>query len=328
MGPMEVAAEMPTDSSIPQDPESIADTPLDEGGRLAELHALGLLDGPADPQLDRLTEFTAALFRIPVALVSLLDEHRLWFASAHGTTRSEAPRERSFCATCIANDALMVVNNAANDQRFCDGALVAGEPHMRFYAGAPVRGPGNHAIGTLCVLDTLPRQLTHDQQEHLLRLAGLVEDRIWQRYEGQRTASTGPRAEEAGVLARLRESCEQWINPAGCGPSRRRFAALVLDLASATEPARERLVATLQPDELFMSPVEGTSRWRIGAIVACNDTDNFVDAVLQPRIDTLQQALFGDDDEPAMTVACAVYPDDARHADFLIQRLRNALATT
>lgn len=317
---------MATNAYTAADEGSIPEVPFDETGRLGELHALGLLDAPADPHMDRITEFASALFRIPVALVSVVDTDRLWFASAYGTTRSEAPRERSFCAQCIANGGPLVVSNALEDRRFRDSELVAGESNFRFYAGVPLRGPGNHPVATLCVLDTLPRHLTPDQHAHLDRFAGLLEDRIWQRYDQQSPAFDSSQHEhDPGPLACLRRRMRAWINPAACGPARRRFAAVLIHVRSLADIATRELEHILQPDELIVTAADATGSRLMASLVACEDADDVLDSLMRPRIAALQRTLSSGGSPPAVTAGVAVYPDDARHADFLVAQVQSAL---
>ena len=136
-----------------------APLPADENERLRALRALLLLDTPPEERFDRLTRFAAEQLGMPVALLTLVDGQRQWFKSRIGIDATETPRELSFCAHAILHNELMVVEDALRDPRFFDNPLVAGDPHVRFYAGAPLSSPDGHRIGTLCVIDTLPRTL-------------------------------------------------------------------------------------------------------------------------------------------------------------------------
>ncbi|MCC6620151.1 MAG: diguanylate cyclase [Deltaproteobacteria bacterium] len=151
-----------------------AELPPDEPRRLAELVALELLDSVPEPDFDRLTRMAAADLGCPIALVSLVDAQRQWFKSRLGLVASETPRDQSLCAHAILEPRPLVVRDALLDPRFADNALVVGPPHLRFYAGVPLRSRG-HAIGTLCVIDTRPRDPTGAQLERLVDLARLVE---------------------------------------------------------------------------------------------------------------------------------------------------------
>jgi diguanylate cyclase (GGDEF)-like protein len=132
--------------------------PSDEFERIAELRALEILDTPAEERFDVFTRIAARVAQAPIVVLSLLDVDRQWFKSRLGIEASETPREVAFCAHAIlAPDRPLVVPDATRDPRFADNPLVTGAPGIRFYAGVPVKGPGGHALGTLCVIDTVPR---------------------------------------------------------------------------------------------------------------------------------------------------------------------------
>ena len=142
--------------------------------RLAHLGALNLLDTKAEPVFERITELAAYIFGTPIALVSLVDRHRQWFKSRVGIDLIETPREQSFCAHAIRQHKPLIVTDASNDPRFADNPLVIGAPKIRFYAGTAVTTAEGHALGTLCVIDTRPRQLTDSQTQILQVLADMV----------------------------------------------------------------------------------------------------------------------------------------------------------
>ena len=142
-----------------------------ETERLAALHALGILDTPGEVAFDDLTQLAAFICGTPVALVTLVDEKRQWFKSKHGLKLCETPREQAFCAHAILNPLqMLVVHDATADPRFADNPLVTGNPNIRFYAGLPLLGAGGHALGTLCVIDLVPRKLSATQIELLYAL--------------------------------------------------------------------------------------------------------------------------------------------------------------
>ena len=142
--------------------------------RLDELRAYGVLDTTPEQALDELTRLATRLFRVPVALVSLVDEHRQWFMSRVGVDFTETPREQAFCAHAIRGSEVMVVEDAQRDPRFDANPLVTQAPGIRFYAGAPLFTPTGQALGTLCVIDTLPRQFGADEREALQVLSHQV----------------------------------------------------------------------------------------------------------------------------------------------------------
>lgn len=150
----------------------------DEDARLAALRGYEVLDSAREEAFDRITRLASAIFEVPIALVSLVDEARQWFKSDHGLGVSQTPREVSFCGHAILERAPMVVSDAQGDERFADNPLVLGAPHIRFYAGAPLVTPRGQAVGTLCLIDRQPRSLTPAQRQVLSDLAALVVDQL------------------------------------------------------------------------------------------------------------------------------------------------------
>lgn len=149
--------------------------PLDEERRLRALQQTGLLDTQPEERFDRFTRIAAALFEVPIALVSLVDKDRQWFKSRTGMVASETGRDEAFCAHVILGEDVMQVPDALVDDRFADNPLVTGEPHIRFYAGAPLSLGDGSAVGTLCVIDHRARNLADDQLRLLRDLSKLVE---------------------------------------------------------------------------------------------------------------------------------------------------------
>jgi signal transduction histidine kinase len=149
-----------------------------EQARLQSLVDYDVLDTAPEAGFDRITRCAAQIAETPIALVSLVDSNRQWFKSRHGLCATETPRNISFCHHTITAATPMVIENALEDSRFRDSPLVTGEPHIRFYAGAPLITPSGHAIGTLCVIDTKPRSLSPDALRRLCDLAGLVVDQM------------------------------------------------------------------------------------------------------------------------------------------------------
>jgi diguanylate cyclase (GGDEF)-like protein len=165
--------------------------PADEDLRLRDLERHGLLDSGADPHFDRIVRLAADIFQAPIALISLVDAERQWFLSRHGLEVHETPREMAFCAHAIAAEEVLVVPDALADERFRTNPLVQGEPHIRFYAGAPLRSPDGHNLGTLCVIDRQPRQLSAAEVQRLRLLADLVMREIELRLAASHCPVTG-----------------------------------------------------------------------------------------------------------------------------------------
>lgn len=146
-------------------------TPPNERRRLAALLEFELLDTPAEAMFDNITALAAQICETPIALISLVDAERQWFKSRQGLDASETPRELAFCAHAINGETLFEVENALLDPRFRHNPLVTGAPDIRFYAGMPLADGEGHNLGTLCVIDRQPRQLTGQQKEALRLLA-------------------------------------------------------------------------------------------------------------------------------------------------------------
>tara|TARA_R110002167_G_scaffold69258_5_gene195286 strand:+ start:1711 stop:2562 length:852 start_codon:yes stop_codon:yes gene_type:complete len=115
------------------------------------------------------------IFNVPIALVSLIDEDRQWFKSCMGLSVKETPRDISFCGHAILDDEIFIVSDTIKDQRFFDNPLVINEPHIRFYAGCPLRFSDGSRLGTLCIIDTKPRTLSNDDIETLKDLGSTAE---------------------------------------------------------------------------------------------------------------------------------------------------------
>jgi phosphoribosyl 1,2-cyclic phosphodiesterase/DNA-binding response OmpR family regulator len=152
-----------------------ASIPENETERMQALRALNLVESSGDEQFNRYTRIAAALFKVPYALVSIVDEDRQWFKAKHGTDIEQTPRDVSFCAHAIHHPDVMVVNDALSDSRFGDNPTVNGPPNVRFYAGTPLKLPSGHAIGTLCILDDRPRIFSEEDRARLADLGGLLE---------------------------------------------------------------------------------------------------------------------------------------------------------
>lgn len=152
-----------------------APLPKSEARRLRALHAYGVLDTPAEPAFDRLTRLSARLFDVPITLVSLIDVERQWFKSCHGLATTETARDAAFCAYAILATDILEVLDPVGDPRFADNPLVLGEPHIRYYAGAPLLTRDGHAPGTLCLIDTRTRPpLSANERATLIDLAACV----------------------------------------------------------------------------------------------------------------------------------------------------------
>jgi PAS domain S-box-containing protein len=183
----------------------IAPTPPDEALRLARLRALGVLDTAPEPLFDSLARVAAQIAGTPIALVSLVDAQRQWFKANLGLPGvQETPRDVAFCAHAILGRDIMEINDARTDPRFADNPLVAGEPGIRFYAGAPLLLPGGERAGTLCVIDRAPRQLDESQRAQLSELAQAVVQALLLRERAHGQALGAPSVVESELAGHVR----------------------------------------------------------------------------------------------------------------------------
>jgi GAF domain-containing protein len=142
-----------------------------EAKRLRVLWQYDVLDTVPEEIFDDLTDLAAKICEAPIALISLVDENRQWFKSKVGVTLNETSRDNSFCSHAIMQNDLFIVPDATRDPRFASNPLVTSDPQIRFYAGAPLITPDGHALGTLCVIDKVPRELRPEQKQALRILA-------------------------------------------------------------------------------------------------------------------------------------------------------------
>ena len=150
-------------------------TPIDETQRLRALTTLCILDTLPEERFDRIARLACRALSVPIALVSLVDRDRQWFKSRQGLEACETSRHVSFCGHAILQEGPLVVPDALRDARFHDNPLVAGNPHIRFYAGQPIHGPDRSRVGTLCVIDREPREFSDEDVAVLVDLAGMIE---------------------------------------------------------------------------------------------------------------------------------------------------------
>ena len=148
--------------------------PLNESDRQAALERYDILDTLPEQEYDDLTQLAASICGTPIALISLVDRDRQWFKSRVGLETLETPRDISFCGHVVANDEMLQVNDALEDERFADNPLVVNDPRIRFYVGVPLRTSDNFILGSLCVIDSKARELTSVQIQQLESLSRLV----------------------------------------------------------------------------------------------------------------------------------------------------------
>jgi diguanylate cyclase (GGDEF)-like protein len=152
--------------------------PEDEGTRVDTLYDLRILDTEPEERFDRLTRLAKRLLQTPIAIISLVDENREWIKSGDGINKSQVSRDISFSAHAILGEDILLVPDARLDERFRDNPLVVDEPHIRFYAGCPLRAPNGSKLGTLSLIDREPRELSEDDKTLLRDLTRMAEQDI------------------------------------------------------------------------------------------------------------------------------------------------------
>lgn len=146
-----------------------------ETKRIEFLRQLNILDSKNEELFDNLTSLIASLLHVPIVMVSLVDENRQWFKSVVGLDVCETSREVSFCEYIVQDGHILMIEDATQDARFKDNPMVTGEPYIRSYMGIPIRPDGHFVVGTLCVVDRVPREFSGDELSLLAAFALQVE---------------------------------------------------------------------------------------------------------------------------------------------------------
>lgn len=177
--------------SVARDTEVENLIPADERQRLAAVRRYDILDTPPDGAFDRITALAARLFDVPISIVSIVDQDRIWFKSHHGLTVTEIGRDRGLCASAILHDDPRILPDARADVHAFANPLVAGEFGLRFYAGVPLRTHDGYNLGTLCVIDKEPREVSTGEIAHLEDLASVVMDQMELRLSARAAIAKG-----------------------------------------------------------------------------------------------------------------------------------------
>jgi len=152
--------------------------PQDEAERLVEFRLSTTIDATPEERFDKISRMAQRVFNVPFAGVSFVEGDRQWFKSKQGLPIGDSTRDLSFCGHAITGSEVFVVEDAVLDPRFAQNPLVLEEPRIRFYAAQPVRGPGGHNVGTLCIMDKQPREFSDEDHETLRDLGEMVEKEI------------------------------------------------------------------------------------------------------------------------------------------------------
>lgn len=313
---------------------------VDEAARLAEVRRLGLADSGQDERVDQLVRLAADLYEMPVALVTLVDDTDQHFLSSCGIAVSgtSIARDISFCVHALGHDELLVVSDMWEDQRFAANPHVVGEPYVRFYAGAVLRGPSGYPLGTLCLIDFVPRELSAEQRQGLVRIARVVEAQLCV-IGGSHSTQARERAvtvdAETGLCKRrtFETRLERMLE--GRPPPKVTVVSVhvanTADVRAARGSAAMRVFIRTLAERLqtgLPSQVE-IARW---------DHDEFLfaapsavpgcapDALAQGIAELLTEPITIDDEllRPQITIGIGLAPDDAGSADTLIGLARSA----
>lgn len=187
------------------------DKAIAEERRLAALHALELLDTASCENFDRICRMAAEYFKVPTALISLVDRDRQWFKSRVGFDQSQTPISQSFCVFTVQGREVLEVRNAALDPRFCDNPLVTRDQGIRFYAGAPLLTSSGYAIGSLCIIDKVEQQLSIVERQQLRDMAAMVMEQIEQRQRLRRRDPVSGLANREQFQGDLRDLAEHHL---------------------------------------------------------------------------------------------------------------------
>ena len=153
-----------------------ADQSREEQKRQGAVAASAIMDTPREAAFDSIVFTAAQLFRVPMAMLAIVSEDRVWLKASVGPLPHETSIKEQFCATVVDTDEVLVVEDTTTDRRFAQFPIVAGAPGVRFYAGVPLHGPGNIPIATLCVLDRHPRTVPDRARSQLMQLAREAEE--------------------------------------------------------------------------------------------------------------------------------------------------------
>ena len=254
--------------------------PKNESGRQSALDSYEILDTESEAAYDDLTQIAARVCRVPIALVSLVDRQRQWFKSRVGLEAPETPRQIAFCSHAILDPSeVFVVPDPRNDIRFVDNPLVTNEPNIRFYAGAPLVNPEGHALGTLCVIDQVPRNLNEHQLETLRALARQViaQMELRKNYMTLRSLAVGLEQNKNELERRNSE-----INTF--------YHTLAHELKTPLTAAREFVSIVM---DQIAGPVNGDQQEYLGTAKACCDQiKTYIDDLLDmTRLETGKLAL-------------------------------------
>ena len=218
-----------------------------EDARLAALDSYQILDTDSEAAYDAITRAAASICGTPIALISLVDRNRQWFKSVVGLSVTETPRDIAFCDHAIRDTTFFEIPNAEDDIRFAKNPLVTGDPNIRFYAGVPLIGVASQPLGTLCVIDNVPRALSGHQKTALKELAAVAIHLL------------AARRADANTKARLNKVIEVQARLANVELDLDAFLTEMLSLISETTTANGAILAIREGEELVVKAATGSA---------------------------------------------------------------------
>ncbi len=268
-----------------------APLPENETHRLAILRDYNVLDSMPEQAFDDLTLLAAQICQTPIALISLIDEDRQWFKSRIGLSATETSRDAAFCAHAILNtDKVMEVRDAQLDPRFADNPLVTSDPHIRFYAGAPLITQDGLALGTLCAIDRVPRELSHEQKATLQALsrtvvAQLELRRAAQRQEDEKLSRTSGHAGKKKWALENTTLATFWVAALALLIVGVISISSLLDLGRQVDAVQQTFQVIEQADRMLINMVDVQSGQR-GYVIT--GSEEFLDTYHKARADVQQ----------------------------------------
>jgi len=286
---------------------------LDSAGEAARLKALqgyDILDTPPEPKFERIVRMASRQLDMPISLVSLIDETRQWFKARSGFDVEETPRSVSFCAHAIQEDRVMVVEDATRDPRFVDNPLVTGDQRIRFYAGAPLTTRDGYKLGTLCVLDRVPRHITTNQETLLEDLAAVVVDEMELRRAMLQLTQLAATDSLTGLLNRRRFLALAEVERQRAARYGRPLSLLILDIDHFKD-VNDRHGHDIGDEVIIRVAEICQAQKRPSDIAARLGGEEF--AVLMPETDLSRGCVF------AERLRSAIAQDDIRQGDTVIK---------
>lgn len=288
-----------------------------ETARLDALRRYAVLDTPPDGSFDRITAIAAKLFKTPIALVSLVDEDRIWFKSKFGLDAAQIDRAPGLCASCIMDSEVYVVTNAAEDARTLANPLVAGSMGLRFYAAAPLITNDGHRLGTICIIDKEPRSFSAEQETTLQDLAAIVMDEMELRLDAMRAVK---KKDEFMAMA-----SHELRTPLGTAKAYVELAADALANNNSEEAAYIRKANTaIDKMALLITDLLDVARVRNGKLLLRIAEFDF-DAMVQEAVESVQPTVKSHVIHVTGSTGALVTGDRDRAQQVVINLLTNAV---